>query len=282
LINAQEAARADIARDLHDDICQEMVSVSMTVSSLKRLSGSIQDAGTQETLSQLERAVFNTVEGIRRLSHDLHPASLRLLGLASTLKGHCLEVEKRHAVHVTFTSRGDLSDLAPDVAVCLFRIVQEALRNGIVHGAARRLMVSLGGTADHVQLTVADDGRGFDLEAVRRGGGGLGLVSIEERAHVVGGTAQIVTRLQQGTTIAVRVPIVTSAPAGSPNPPVVGQVRAVTGRLQRAMHAVMNEISQSTKLLDSSRGTVCAADGAAAPLAAGDLDGSANHVRGTS
>jgi signal transduction histidine kinase len=88
----------------------------------------------------------------------------------------------------------------------LFRITQEALRNGAVYGEARRLAVSIARSADYIELTVTDDGRGFDLEAVRRNGNGLGLVSMEERAHVVGGDLQIITGPGQGTTIRVRIP----------------------------------------------------------------------------
>jgi len=105
---------------------------------------------------------------------------------------------------VSFTADGDLAGVRPDVAVGLFRIAQESLRNGIIHGAARRLTVSLARTGDEVELTVTDDGRGFDLEAARSGGRGLGLVSIEERAHAFGGHVHIVTELEQGTTIRVR------------------------------------------------------------------------------
>ena len=170
----------------------------MAVGSLKSSSGAIQDAQTQQALSKIHIETLGMFEGIRRLSHDLHPATLRLVGLAAALRAHCVEVEKRHDVQVHFTTDGDFADLHPDVAVCLFRIAQESLRNGVVHGDARRLAVSLARSGDHVELTVTDDGRGFDLEAVRRDGSGLGLVSIEERAHVIGGDVQIVTGLRTG------------------------------------------------------------------------------------
>ena len=225
LINAQEVARADIARDLHDDVCQELVGVSMAVESMKRRSGQIQDPQTQHALSQLEHRALDVVEGVRRLSHDLHPATLRLLGLDAALKAHCVEVEKRHDVQVSFTVKGDLSHLPPDVALCLFRIAQEALRNGAVHGSARRLAVVLTESDEHVELTVADDGHGFDLEAVRREGTGLGLVSIEERAHAVRGHVHIVTYPKQGTLIRVRVPAPRAAAVVEPPGRVHATVR---------------------------------------------------------
>ena len=206
LINAQEAARADIARDLHDDVCQQLAYVSIGVSTLKSSSGDIQGAQTQQAFSDLERETQDAFEGIRRLSHDLHPASLRILGLAPALKTHCTEVEKRHNVEVAFKA-GDLGRLHPDIAVCFFRIAQESLRNGVMHGEAKRFDVSLARFGEHIEMTVTDNGRGFDVEAVRHNGGGLGLVSMEERAHVVGGGVQIITRIGQGTTIRVRGPV---------------------------------------------------------------------------
>jgi signal transduction histidine kinase len=206
LINAQEAARAQIARDLHDDVCQELVGLSLAVNRLQRSSGRIQDTRTQNALSGLNEQVLAVVDGVRRLSHDLHPAGLRLVGLAGALESHCIEVERRHDVQVGFRREGDLEHVHPDVAMCVFRVVQEALRNGAVHGGARRLAVSIARSRDDIELTVSDDGCGFDLEAVRRAGSGLGLVSMEERAHLVGGDVHVVTRPQHGTTVSVRVP----------------------------------------------------------------------------
>jgi signal transduction histidine kinase len=206
LINAQEAARADIARDLHDDICQQLVYVSMGVSTLKNSAGTIQDTKTQRAFADLERDTEGTFEGIRRLSHDLHPASLRILGLAPALKTHCVEVEKRHSVKVAFTA-DNIGPLHPDIAVCFFRIAQESLRNGVAHGQATRFDVSLTRVGEHIEMTVTDNGRGFDVEAVRqRASGGLGLVSMEERVHVVGGEMQILTGIGRGTSIRVRAP----------------------------------------------------------------------------
>ncbi len=206
LINAQEAARAAIARDLHDDLCQKLVIVSMGVTSLKRSSTRVQDPETQLALSELEGVTNSVFDGIRRLSHDLHPPTLRLLGLAPTLKTYCREVEKRHAVDITYVADRALGQVHADVAVCFFRIAQEALRNGLGHGDARRFDVSLRRSGKYVELLVADDGSGFDLEAVLQNGQGLGLISMEERAHGVGGHVEVVTSLGQGTTIRVTAP----------------------------------------------------------------------------
>ena len=206
LINAQEAARAQIARDLHDDVCQQLVAVSMDVSRLGHYAGRMQDERAQHALSMLKQRALGVVETVRQLSHDLHPATLRLVGLAAAVQAHCIEVERRHDVQVSFNTEGDFAHVDGDAALCVFRIGQEALRNGAVHGGARRLAVSIIRSGEYIELTVSDDGQGFDLETAREVGRGLGLVSMEERAHMVGGEVSIVTHVQQGTTVRVRVP----------------------------------------------------------------------------
>ncbi len=207
LINAEEATRAGIARDLHDGVCQDLAGVSIAVASLKGSSGQIQNARTQQALTMLQDETRAACDTLRRLSHDLHPATLELLGLATALEAHCTEVGQRHSVQVRFRADGDFGDIRPDVAVCLFRIAQESLRNAVERGDAKRLDVSLARSGEHIELTVTDDGRGFDVEAVRRTSGGLGLVSMEERAHAVGAEVQIVSGVRQGTTVRVRGPV---------------------------------------------------------------------------
>src|SRR6185295_12712047 len=116
-----------------------------------------------------------------------------------TLKSYCSELTKRHNVRVSFNVDGELRRLRADVAVSLFRIAQEALRNAVAHGHAKHVMVSLVKSGEHVELSISDDGGGFDLEAVHRDGSGLGIVSMEERAHAVGADMHIVTAPGQGT-----------------------------------------------------------------------------------
>lgn len=204
LLNAQEATRAAIARDLHDGVCQDLASVSVALTGLKEASGAIQDPPAQEALSEIEEEMLGAYDQLRRLSHDLHPPTLRLLGLPSALKVHCTEVAKRHGVQVAFSTDGTVGRLEPDMEIAFFRITQEALRNSVVHGHAQHLAVSLVRSNGHVELTVTDDGHGFDVEAARHGGSGLGLMSMDERAHVFGGDVEVVSGDARGTTIRVR------------------------------------------------------------------------------
>jgi signal transduction histidine kinase len=217
LINAQESARASIAQDLHDDICQRLAMVSTAIDHLKSSSGNIQNADVQRFFAALARDTRGTFEAVRRLSHDLHPATLRVLGLATAIKTHCSEVAKRHDVEVSFTSEGDLQYVPDDVAVCFFRIAQESVRNGIEHGAAHRLTVSLTRSSDGIEMTVSDDGREFTAAAAARDGSGVGVISMEDRARAVGGSLYVISGADRGTTIRIRVPLTPAQPGNMPD-----------------------------------------------------------------
>jgi signal transduction histidine kinase len=206
LINAQEAARAEIARDLHDDVCQRLASVGMSVSSLKRATRDMVGPNAQRAFERVDRDTKSALDSIRRLSHELHPAMLLSQGLDSAVRGHCAQVEERSAVEVKLLPGEPLGDVHPDAAVCLFRILQESLRNGIVHGEARRLTVALSRDEDQLALEVTDDGCGFDVGATLANRTGLGLMMIEERASLLGGRAQIVSTAGVGTTVRAVVP----------------------------------------------------------------------------
>jgi signal transduction histidine kinase len=207
LIGAQETARTRIARDLHDDVCQELASVSIAVGDVKERRGDIRDTQNQQALSQLQRRTQDLVSGVRRLSHDLHPSMLRHAGLPAALEAHCIEVEQRYDVQVSCDTSGDLRQLPGDTAVALFRISQEALRNAATHGSARRVSLSITRNSESIELLVQDDGAGFDREAIGRRGDGLGLVSMEERARLVGGVFFVTTAPGTGTTIRANIPL---------------------------------------------------------------------------
>ncbi len=117
------------------------------------------------------------------------------------------EIAKRHGVQVQFSSADTNGAVHPEVAVCFFRIAQESLRNGIVHGGAKKMTVTLGHEGGDIDLTVVDDGRGFDVAAARSNGHGLGLVTMEERVNLVGGHMSVVSVPGEGTTVRVRGPV---------------------------------------------------------------------------
>ncbi|HET7220974.1 MAG TPA: ATP-binding protein [Vicinamibacterales bacterium] len=205
LLTAQEAERTRIARDLHDDACQEVARVAVDVSRLRQMKGRIEDAVVQETLVSVQRRTADVAEHLRLVSHDLHPTVLQHLGLVAALQAHCAEFERTHGVQVTFSAPSETEPANHAVSLTLFRIAQEALRNASKHGHARRARVSLVRADGHLTLVIADDGQGFDAVAARANGG-LGLVSIEERARLLKGQAVVRSRPQEGTIVEICIP----------------------------------------------------------------------------
>jgi signal transduction histidine kinase len=206
LINSREAVRAQIARDLNDGVCQELAGLAVAVCEIKSRRGDIQSDHAQAALTTIQRRTLGVVDSVRRLSHDLHPSTLQHIGLAAALQALCIEIEQRHDIQVGFTTSGDFRRINPATALSLFRIVQEALNNAAVHGNARRVTVSIARGDDSVELTVIDDGRGFDVDIGLRAPRGLGLASMEERAHLLGGAIHVFSRPGRGTTIRFRAP----------------------------------------------------------------------------
>ena len=205
LITAQEAERTRIARELHDDVNQQLAALSISLSGLKRRLPS-EAAEAQQEVARLQQQTIALSEAIRHLSHELHPGVLQHAGLVAALQGDCAEFGSQHGIDVTFHADAGLEDIPADVALCLYRVAQEALRNIARHAGARRAEVALTRSDDILELRIADDGQGFDLAAARRRGG-LGLISIDERVRLVQGGVQIVTEPRRGTELRVRVPL---------------------------------------------------------------------------
>jgi signal transduction histidine kinase len=205
LISSQEAERTRIARDLHDDACQQVASAAVDVSTLLR-TAETKDGAVHEALSSVHGRLVGVAESLRLLSHDLHPSVMQHIGLVAALEAHCAEVERHYDMQVRFVVESDVEPAASTIALTLYRITQEALRNAARHGHARHTTVTLARNGDGLSLSIADDGQGFDVGNAGHDGG-LGLVSIEERTRLVKGRFTIRSQPQQGTTIVVRVPV---------------------------------------------------------------------------
>lgn len=207
LIEAQDAERARVARDLHDDVSQQLAGMSIAFSGLKqRLGDAHVGADLQEDLRALHLRTSALAQNVRHISHDLHPTVLRHAGLVAALAAYCAELERTHGLPTTCSADGDFDSIAPGAALCLYRVAQEALRNVIAHAAASGASVRLLRTGDMAEMIVADDGRGFDLAGSLERGVGLGLVSIGERVRLAGGTVSIVAAAAKGTQVTARIP----------------------------------------------------------------------------
>jgi signal transduction histidine kinase len=206
LMTAQEEERRRIARDLHDDVNQELAALSLSLSRLgERLPpGAPSDLGAD--LAQLEARTVALSESIRHLSHELHPGVLQHVGLVAALRGYCRGFEREHRLRVTFRGEGDLGRVPADVALCLYRVVQEGLGNVAKHAGATEIRVTLTGRGPDVALSVADDGSGFDPREARSRRG-LGLVSLDERVRLVGGRLTVDAKPLRGTELQIVVPL---------------------------------------------------------------------------
>jgi len=214
LIAAQEVERARLAREIHDDASQQLAALSIALSSLKRHVTAVPGGVELEAeVVQLQVRIDALADSVRRLSHDLHPDVLRHSGLAASLTAYCNGlVSSSHSLTVTCRAQGNFETIGHDAALCLYRIAQEALHNVVKHAEARHAEVVLIRTPDGAELTISDDGQGFDIQT-RTTGKGLGLVSITERARLAGGTVSIVTAAKKGTQVRVHVPIALASAA---------------------------------------------------------------------
>jgi len=205
LIQAQEAERARIARDLHDDIGQRLALLSMTLEQLTHVRSHTSDEG-RSLLDSLQTQSAEISGSVQAIAHELHSSRLQHLGVVAAMKGFCAELSTQQKVVVDFGYADVLPGLPAETSLCLFRVLQEALHNAVRHSGVRQFEVQLRGAADALQLTVRDKGLGFDPDHAIDGRG-LGLTSMKERLKLVGGELLIKSGSGRGTTIVARVPL---------------------------------------------------------------------------
>ena len=204
LLHAQEDERRSVARELHDGLNQTLAMLGVEVSiALDQLPPSARVVRRQ--LQQVRIRVEQLSEEVRQISHRLHPALLEHLGLVSALRSYCSEFEEYRHIDVLFVCEGSAEEIPFQIAVCLYRIVQEALGNAAKHANATEIVVTLGLDDHEIKLSIADDGRGFDVIQPTENPG-LGLISMEERARIVGGRFSIDSHMGGGTRVEVVVP----------------------------------------------------------------------------
>jgi two-component system sensor histidine kinase UhpB len=203
LILAQEAERTEIARDLHDDVSQQVAALGIGLSLVEaRLAD---QPNTQREVARLRDMASGLADKVRHVSHALHPGVLQHAGLSAAIASHCDAVASQHPFTVRFDSRGVFSDVDIDIALCLYRAVQQGLRNVAMHANATRAWVLLTRSGNQIDLTITDNGRGFDTSTARTRG--LGLLSIEERVHLANGKFLVSSRLGGGSRMTIQVPV---------------------------------------------------------------------------
>lgn len=205
LIRAQEDERSRLARELHDDFNQRLAVLAID---LERAASVISDSPIEATrrMHELWNRVSEIGADLHSLSHRLHSSTLESLGLVLGVSSYCGDFTEQQGIQVDFAHKDVPRRLSPEVALCIFRIVQEGLRNVKKHSGAIRAEVRLEGVADTLHLSLEDEGVGFETTN-RFSRAGLGVRSMQERLRLVGGRFEIRSRPKQGTTIEAWIPL---------------------------------------------------------------------------
>jgi len=206
LLTAQEEERRRVSRELHDQICQQLASLAFDIGGLIADPPPPEDAGTR--LKALQARVVKASAETRHIAYQLHPSILDDLGIVASLRSLCTEFSQRLSdVEVNFT--GDVlpgTSVSREVTSCIYRVAQESLQNITNHANAKHVSITFSLRGRAIELTITDDGAGFDIDSIR-GRGGLGLIGMEERARLVDGELSIASKPGQGTRLVLHVPL---------------------------------------------------------------------------
>lgn len=206
LVDAEERERRAISRELHDEVGQSLSALLLDIESLTELSR--EDGSFRKRLENVRMLVENCVNEVRNMALLLRPSMLDDLGLIPALEWQAREVSRRTGMLVE-TAEENVSDNLPDEhKTCVYRIVQEALNNCSKHAYAKNVRVVVRQEPNHLEVSIADDGKGFESNRVR----GLGLVGMKERVSQLGGTLRVDSDPGRGTCLLVDLPL--------PSPPV--------------------------------------------------------------
>ena len=199
VIESQEQERTRIGRELHDDINQRLAMLAIGLEQLQN-----DPLQVRSRLQELREETMAISSAVQALSHELHCSKLEYLGVVSGMESWCREFSERQKMQIDF--RSDVSGPLPfEIGLALFRVLQEALHNAVKHSGVKQVEVQVAEQSNEVHLLVRDSGRGFDMEAVKRGSG-LGLLSMQERVRLVNGEISFESKPMGGTTIRVHVP----------------------------------------------------------------------------
>jgi PAS domain S-box-containing protein len=205
LIHAQEEERTRIARDLHDDFSQRLALQCIELEQVRKTLPE-SEIEARARLHVMLKGTKAMSSDLRSLSHQLHSSRLEFIGLLPALSGLCKEITEKYKIEVRFTGCELPMGIPKDVALCLFRVAQEALGNVIKHSQAAKANVDLRLKMNILNLNVTDSGKGFESE-VGNSSAGIGLIGMTERLRLVGGKLTIRSEPMRGTEIQADVPL---------------------------------------------------------------------------
>lgn len=208
LLNAQEEERRRIARELHDQMGQNLTALNL---GLKSLLNTDPRSDLPSRVQNLQELATQTARDLHRVALELRPVALDELGLVKAIRNLAETWSMRRGIEVDFEAgQYEPAGISSEIETILYRVIQEALNNVAKHSGAKRVGLLLRRTVDHVQAIIEDDGCGFDSErvtAARNGNGRLGLLGIQERLGIVGGSFKFESAPARGATLIVSVPI---------------------------------------------------------------------------
>ena len=201
LVDAQEEERRSISRELHDEVGQTLGALLVDLGQLSKLVPA-EDNFLQGHIARIKSIVETAVKSIRNLALLLRPPMLDDLGLVPALEWQGREISRRGDMEVDVYSEAVSEQLADDVKVCVYRLVQEALTNAARHSGAKHAQVSVAQSGEKIRAQIVDDGNGFAAERVR----GMGILGMEERVKRLGGSLIIKSARGKGTTVLAEIP----------------------------------------------------------------------------
>ena len=206
VVRTSDRERSRVGKELHDSVAQSLAALRYQLIAIEKSSS---DADTAARIEEVRTAAGDLLEQVRLLSHEVHPQILDDLGLVPALRHLARKTAGQATVDVAITrgSETDLSALPSDVSAALYRVAREAATNAIRHGAATTIRVRIGIDRGSVVMDVDDNGRGFDVAAVERNGGAMGLFTMRERVALLNGTVAITSTQTRGTSVRASIPL---------------------------------------------------------------------------
>ncbi len=208
IISAQEEERRRIARELHDETGQSLTSLGLGLQAVERAE---HPGEVQARAAELRSLVTKTLEEVHLMARGLRPSILDDLGLVPAVERYIKGYQATTGLHIEFYVQGfNEKRLPPHLETALYRITQEALTNVAKHAEARHVSVLMERRRRAVVAVIEDDGQGFDVETIkhsREDGPGLGLIGIEERLSLLGGTLTVESKPRMGTTVVLEIPL---------------------------------------------------------------------------
>lgn len=206
LFQSQEMERRRIARELHDEAGQALTGIHFTLENIeKELPAGMEHI--QELISEAKKQVHATYQEMRRMSYRLHPALLTDLGLEPALDSYLRSIGRRTSLHIDFKMVGFEERLAPEIETALYRLAQEVMTNTLKHARASRFRLSIVKGYPHIIFSAEDDGVGFDPREMGKENDSLGLLSMRERAAMMGGRFTLRSRRGGGTRVRIEIPL---------------------------------------------------------------------------